>query len=122
MNLPVRRLAALGGVIGPAAFIVAWAVASSIAPRYSASDDAISELAAVRAQTRLLMTGGFVALALCATPYAMVLRSALGGRAWIAAAGTGVAILLLTATRSDGPRPTTTGTASSPCSATSRSP
>jgi hypothetical membrane protein len=97
MNEPARRLAALGGVVGPAAFIVAWVVASTIAPRYSANDDAISQLAAVGADTRVLMTGGFIALALCAIPYAMALRHALGGRAWITSAGTGVAMVLLVA-------------------------
>jgi len=97
MNEPARRLAALAGVVGPAAFIVAWVVASTIAPRYSANDDAISQLAAVGADTRVLMTGGFIALALCAIPYAMALRHALGGRAWITSAGTGVAMVLLVA-------------------------
>jgi hypothetical membrane protein len=91
------RVAALGGIIGPAAFIVAWAVASTIAPRYSANDDAISELAAVGADTRMLMNGGFIALGLCVLPYALALRSALGGRAWITAAGTGIAITLIAA-------------------------
>ncbi len=91
------RWAALGGVIGPAAFVVAWLVGSTITPRYSSSNDAISELAAVGAHTRALMTGGFIALALCGIPYAIALRSALGGRAWITAAGTGVALSLLAA-------------------------
>jgi hypothetical membrane protein len=91
------RLAALGGVAGPVAFLVACTVASMSAPRYSSSNDAISELAAVGAHSRALMTGGFIALGLCALPYAMALRTALGGRAWITAAQTGLALLLVAA-------------------------
>jgi hypothetical membrane protein len=97
INEPARRLAALGGVVGPAAFVTIWGVASITAPRYSASDDAISELAAIGAHTRFLMTAGFICLALGAIPYATALRSVLGGRAWITAAGTGVAISLVAA-------------------------
>ena len=91
------RLAALGGVVGPVAFIVAWVAASAIAPAHSAMDDAISELAAVGADTRALMTSGFVIFALCVLAYAMALRSTLGGGAWIAAAGMGFATLLVAA-------------------------
>jgi hypothetical membrane protein len=91
------RLAALGGVVGPAAFVVAWVAASAIAPAHSAMDDAISELAAVGADTRALMTSGFVAFALCVFAYAIALRSTLGGGAWITAAGTGFATLLVAA-------------------------
>src|SRR3954451_3356712 len=80
----VGRVAALGGVVGPVAFIVAWVAASAIAPAHSAMDDAISELAAVGADTRALMTTGFVVFALCVFAYAMALRSTLGGGAWIA--------------------------------------
>jgi hypothetical membrane protein len=94
---PVLRVAALGGVAGPVAFLVACILASMSAPRYSSSNDAISELAAVGADSRALMTGGFIALALCALPYAVALRSALGGRAWITAAQTGLALLLVAA-------------------------
>ena len=91
------RWAALGGVVGPVAFIVAWCLASTVAPGYSASNDAISELAAAGADTRALMTSGFIAFALCVFPYAWALRGSLGGRAWTAAAGTGIATLLVAA-------------------------
>jgi hypothetical membrane protein len=91
------RRAALGGVAGPAAFILTWTLASAIQPGYSASNDAISELAAVGADTRAFMTVGFVVFALCVFPYAMALRSALGGGAWITATGTGVATLVVAA-------------------------
>jgi len=91
------RRAALGGVVGPVAFILTWTLASAIQPGYSARDDAISELAAVGADTRPFMTVGFVVFALCVLPYAMALRSTLGGGAWISAAGTGVATLVVAA-------------------------
>jgi hypothetical membrane protein len=91
------RWAALGGVVGPAAFIATWCLASTVAPGYSATDDAISELAAAGADTRTLMTGGFIIFALCIFPYAWALRGTLGGRAWTAAAGTGIATLFVAA-------------------------
>ena len=91
------RRAALGGVVGPAVFILTWTLASAIQPGYSTRDDAISELAAVGADTRAFMTVGFVVFALCVLPYAMALRSALGGGAWISAAGTGVFTLVVAA-------------------------
>ena len=61
------------------------------------TDDAISELAAVGADTRALMTAGFIAFAIGVIPYATALRRVLGGPAWIAAAGTGVTTLLVAA-------------------------
>jgi hypothetical membrane protein len=50
----------LGGVVGPVAFVAAWAIGGALAEGYSPRDDAISELAAVGATTRPLMTAGFV--------------------------------------------------------------
>ena len=91
------RRAALGGVVGPVAFILTWTLASVIQPGYSARDDAISELAAVGADTRVFMTVGFVVFALCLFPCAMALRSTLGGGAWICAAAMGVFTLVVAA-------------------------
>ena len=91
------RVAALGGVVGPALFIAAWAIGSTTARGYSASETAISELAAIGADTRALMTAGFIAFALGVFPYAAALRRVLGGPAWIGAAGTGIATLLVAA-------------------------
>jgi hypothetical membrane protein len=88
----------LGGVVGPAAFIAAWGIASAVQPGYSVSNDAISELAAVGADTRAFMTGGFVVFALCIFPYALAVRHALGGRVWLSAAVMGVATLVVAAT------------------------
>lgn len=101
MREPVRT-AALGGVIGPAGFIGAWAVGAAVtsAP-YSSIDDAISRLAAVGADTRWLMTAGFVTFGVSLPVYGWALRSTVPGRAWITAAATGVATLAVAATPLD---------------------
>ena len=54
------RLLALGGIVGPLTFVGCWAIAAAVKPGDSAIDDAISDLAAVGATTRLAMTVGFV--------------------------------------------------------------
>jgi hypothetical membrane protein len=96
------RTAALGGVIGPVAFIGAWVVAAAVttAP-YSSIDDAISRLAAVGSDTRWLMTAGFVTFGLSLPVFAWALRSTISGRAWLMAAATGVATLAVAATPLD---------------------
>jgi hypothetical membrane protein len=91
------RAAAAGGIIGPTAFVGAWAVGSAAAPGYSAVDDAISRLAAVGADTRPLMTAGFVTFGVGVSVFAASLRRAVSGPAWIAAAATGVAIAAVAA-------------------------
>ncbi len=93
MSDPVRT-ASLGGVIGPAGFIGAWVIGAAVtsAP-YSSIDDAISRLAAVGADTRWLMTAGFVTFGLSLPVYGWALRSAVPGHAWITATATGVATL-----------------------------
>jgi hypothetical membrane protein len=56
--------------------------------------DAISELAAVGASTRLIMTAGFVGFGVAVPLYGwLALRAALPGRAWIALVVTGLATL-----------------------------
>lgn len=88
----------LGGVLGPIAFIAAWVVGAAIAgPGYSSVDDAISRLAAVDVETRPLMTAGFVAFGLALPCYAIALRHALPGWAWVTAASTGLATLAVAA-------------------------
>lgn len=101
MREPVRT-AALGGVIGPAGFIGAWAVGAAItsAP-YSSIDDAISRLAAVGSDARWLMTAGFVTFGVSLPVYAWALRSTVPGRAWITATATGLATLAVAATPLD---------------------
>ena len=96
------RAAALGGVIGPAAFIGAWvAGAARTDGEYSSVDDAISRLAAVGADTRSLMTAGFVAFGVSLPVFATALRHVTNGPAWITAAATGVAMLGVAATPLD---------------------
>ncbi|OWY60138.1 hypothetical protein B7486_70790, partial [cyanobacterium TDX16] len=61
---------------------------------YSPVDDAISRLAADGADTRWLMTFGFVAFGVGVPVFGLALRDALpGSRAWIAAVATGLATL-----------------------------
>ena len=56
-----RRVAALGGIVGPVGFVGAWIASAAITSMpYSSIDDAISRLAAVGADTRWLMTAGMV--------------------------------------------------------------
>jgi hypothetical membrane protein len=93
------RAAALGGVIGPAAFIGAWSVGAAVTSReYSPIDDAISRLASVGADTRALMTAGFVGFGVALPVYASALRRVVSGPAWLAAATTGIATLGVAAT------------------------
>jgi len=103
------RSAALGGVIGPAVFIGAWTISAAITTReYSTIDDAISGLAAVGADSRPLMTAGFIGFGVAVPVYAAVLRRVVGGAAWLTATATGIATLAVSATPLD--RSTTTDT------------
>jgi hypothetical membrane protein len=93
------RIAALGGVFGPAVFIGAWSLSAAVTDReYSSIDDAISRLAAVGADTRLLMTAGFVGFGVALPVYASALRRVVAGPAWLTAAATGIATLAVAAT------------------------
>jgi hypothetical protein len=87
------RLQAVGGVVGPVAFVGAWSLAGLSAHHYSATQDAISRLAETGAPTRAAMTTGFVVFGLALPVYSRALRAALGGPAWITAFATGVATL-----------------------------
>lgn len=91
------RLAAIGGVVGPAAFVGAWVVGSATKAGYSPVGDAISRLAAVNASTRPRMTTGFVVFGIGVPIYATALRRALGGPACVTAAAAGLATLGLAA-------------------------
>lgn len=88
-----RQALAWGGVVGPTGFVAAWATAGALAEGYSPVQEAISHLAAVQAPTRWLMTAGFVCFGVAVPAYSSALRNSLGGRAWLAAATTGVATL-----------------------------
>ena len=90
----IRRLA-LGGVLGPLAFIGAWAFGGALTSRsnYSPVEDTISQLAQIGADTRPYMTAGMIAFGLGVPSYAIALRRALPGPAWVAAAATGISTL-----------------------------
>ena len=93
------RRRGIGGVVGPAAFIGAWATGAVTTSRhYSSIHDAISRLAAVGAPTRPLMTTGFVVFGAAVPVFATALRQALDGPAWITATATGLATLAVAAT------------------------
>ncbi|MET0458597.1 MAG: DUF998 domain-containing protein [Ilumatobacteraceae bacterium] len=91
------RLAATGGLAGPLLFAGSWILGSAITPGYSVVDDPISRLAAVGADTRTLMTAGFIGFGLGLPLYAVALRRTVGGPAWMAAAATGLATLAVAA-------------------------
>ncbi len=84
---------AWGGVVGPTAFVGAWALGGAVRHGYSPTQDAISRLAEVGASTRPLMTAGFIAFGIAVPTYATALRRHIDGPAWIAAAATGLATL-----------------------------
>lgn len=88
------RWAALGLVLGPAAFITAWAVAGTRMPTgFSPVDDAISRTAAVGAPPRRLMTAGFLLDAAGSAAGSLALRRAVPGPAWAASAVNGAATI-----------------------------
>jgi hypothetical membrane protein len=90
---PRERRAAVGGLVGPIAFVGAWVGCGLAAGHYSPVDDAISQLARLGASTRVAMTAGFVVYGVALPVYAWSLRAALAGRAWIAVGITGLATL-----------------------------
>lgn len=92
------RLLALGGLVGPVAFVAACAVAGASTDHYSSIDGAISDLAAVGASTNVEMTLAFGVFGLGVIAFAFALREALDGAAWIAAVATGVCTLGVAAT------------------------
>jgi hypothetical protein len=89
-------------VLGPVAFVAAWAVLGRRLPGYDPTEDAISRLAAVGAPDREWMTAGFVAFGVGVPLFAVALRDALPGPAWISATATGVATLGVAALPLDG--------------------
>lgn len=84
-------------------FVTAWALGGALTNRggYSPVHDTISQLAAVDANTRPLMTSGMVLFGLAVPAYALALRRTVPGGAWIAAAATGIATLGVAATPLD---------------------
>lgn len=90
---PAGRAAALGGVVGPAAFVAAWSVLGARADGYSPTADAISQLAAAGAPTQGAMTAGFLVFGAGMPLFGAALRATLRGPAWAFATATGVATL-----------------------------
>ncbi|MEO7557078.1 MAG: DUF998 domain-containing protein [Acidimicrobiales bacterium] len=90
---PLRRRLAVGGIVGPAGFIGAWTWAGLATDGYSPVSEFISDLAALGAPHRPEMTAGFVCFGLAVPTYAIALRSALPGPAWMAAAISGASTL-----------------------------
>lgn len=86
-----KRAMAVGGLVGPAAFVTAWSVLGASTAGYSPVHDAISRLAAAGTSTRVGMSAGFGVFGAGMTLYAAALRSTLPGPAWVMAVATGVA-------------------------------
>jgi Protein of unknown function (DUF998) len=61
----LRRLAALGGVVGPALFTVAWVAGSLRQAGHPAAEIQLSGLAADDARDPQIMMAGFVVLGVC---------------------------------------------------------
>lgn len=79
MSRLTDRLLAACGIVGPAAFTLAWATASRRQPVYSAANEHISGLAAPDARNPALMGAGFWALGLGTIGFATALHRRLGG-------------------------------------------
>lgn len=70
-------LGALAGIAAPASFISAWATGGALTPGYSPVKDHISDLAAIGATTRPLMTVGFLGFSAFAPFFAKHLAASL---------------------------------------------
>jgi hypothetical membrane protein len=98
-----QRWCAVGGIIGPAAFIATWSVLGTRRAQYSPLHDPISRLAAVDAPTRWAMTAGFIAFSAGVGAYALAARRTLPGGVAAAAATTAGATLAVAALPLGGP-------------------
>ena len=86
------------GVIGPTAFVAAWAVAGARREGYSPVEDAISRLAELGASSRPLMNAGFVTFGLAVPAFAVAARRSLGTPAAVSLVVAGVSTLGVAAT------------------------
>ena len=105
MEVP-RRLGAACGVLAPTAFVTGWLVNGARTPGYDPLTDAISQLAAEGAQTRVAMTACFVAFGVLVPFWARTLareldRPALGPVVTVAGLAT-LAVAALPLTRQGG--------------------
>jgi hypothetical membrane protein len=85
---PAARWLALGGIIGPVTFVSTWAIAGARKPGYSPVNDAISDLAASHASTRIAMTIGFVGFGAAVIAFGLALRATGAGAAAISVLAT----------------------------------
>lgn len=97
------RWRAVGGVLGPAAVITAWAALGARTPGYQPVIDPISRLAASGADTQTAMTGGFLAYAAGVGGLASLLGERYGGKVALAAAVNVAGTLGIAATPLDSP-------------------
>ena len=79
MGITAARMRAACGLVGPAAFTAAWALATARQPGYSIANEHISGLAAPDAKAPRVMTAGFVALGVGTIVFASQLDRRLGG-------------------------------------------
>lgn len=86
------------GVLGPTAFVAAWAIAGARRAGYSPVDDAISRLAEVGTSSRPLMNAGFVTFGVAVPTFAVAARQALGAPATAALVIAGLSTLGVAAT------------------------
>ena len=111
------RLGALCGIAAPVSFVGGWLVAGAVADGYRPVEQHISDLAAVGADTRPLMTAAMVGFGVLAPVWAVTLGRSLGSRrvrASVTAAGLGtlaVAALPLGADHGDAPHAVAAGIA-----------
>ena len=86
------------GVLGPTAFVAAWAIAGARREGYSPVDDAISRLAEHGASSRPLMNAGFVTFGIAVPTFALAARQSLGAPAATALVVAGISTLGVAAT------------------------
>lgn len=86
-----------GLVVGPVAFVSAWAIGGLRMSDYSPVHDAISRLAAVGSPERTLMATGFVVYGVAVTVGGLAVRSSVIARAWPAVMVNGLATLAVAA-------------------------
>ncbi len=94
---PTRRLA-LGGAVGPVAFIGAWATLGATRSGYRPVHDAISRLAERGAGTAPAMSAGFIVFGTAVPMAAAVFRKHVSGPSWVPMLVTGLATLGVAAT------------------------
>jgi hypothetical protein len=100
---PTARWLAIGGLVGPVAFVATWGIAGAVKSGYSPIEDAISDLAALHASTRVAMTLGFVTFSVGVIAFGFALRAAHAGAAWVSTVATAGFTLAVAAVPLGGP-------------------